>query len=103
MGSVSFNTDRADQVIVLGYQLDNNQASETLLNRISVAYDYAKKNQESQLIVTGGTTGKNSKSEAEVMQSTLISLGIDSGRITLESEAKNTIDNMRLSEGFLSE
>ena len=72
MGSVSFNTDRADQVIVLGYQLDNNQASETLLNRISVAYDYAKKNQESQLIVTGGTTGKNSKSEAEVMQSTLI-------------------------------
>ena len=58
MGSVSFNTDRADQVIVLGYQLDNNQASETLLNRISVAYDYAKKNQESQLIVTGGTTGK---------------------------------------------
>ena len=72
MGSVSFNTDRADQVIVLRYQLDNNQASETLLNRISVAYDYAKKNQESQLIVTGGTTGKNSKSEAEVMQSTLI-------------------------------
>jgi hypothetical protein len=43
MGSVSFNTDRADQVIVLGYQLDNNQASETLLNRISVAYDYAKR------------------------------------------------------------
>lgn len=72
MGSVSFNTDHADQVIVLRYQLDNNQASETLLNRISVAYDYAKKNQESQLIVTGGTTGKNSKSEAEVMQSTLI-------------------------------
>ena len=72
MGSVSFNTDRADQVIVLRYQLDNNQASETLLNRISVAYDYAKKNQESLLIVIGGTTGKNSKSEAEVMQSTLI-------------------------------
>lgn len=68
-----------------------------------MAYDYAKKNQESQLIVTGGTTGKNSKSEAEVMHCTLISLRIDSGRITLESKAKNTIDNMRLSKGFLSE
>ena len=101
-GSISFNTSKADKVIVLGYQLEDDKATETLLNRISTAYEYAKKNTSSKLIVTGGITGKNSKSEAEVMKGALVSYGIESLRIFEESEAKNTIDNMRLSKQFLA-
>lgn len=102
LGSISMNTSSADKVIVLGYQLDEDTASDTLLRRIETAYEYAKDNPESKLIVTGGITGKNTKSEAEVMKSALVSYGVDSLRIYKEEEAKNTIDNMRLSKEFIS-
>ena len=100
--SISFNTAKADKVIVLGYALDDDRASETLLNRISEAYDYAKEYPESKLIVTGGLTGKNTKSEAEVMKSILMSYGVDSIRIFEEDQAKSTIENMRFCKDFLA-
>lgn len=102
LGSVSFGTSGADKVIVLGYQLDDDMASDTLLRRIETAYEYAKDNPQAKLIVTGGITQKNTKSEAEVMKSALMSYGVDSLRIYKEEEAKNTIDNMRLSKEFIS-
>ncbi len=102
LGSISFGTSDADKVIVLGYQLDDDMASDTLLRRIETAYEYAKDNPEAKLIVTGGITQKNTKSEAEVMKAALMSYGVDSLRIYKEEEAKNTIDNMRLSKEFIS-
>jgi len=100
--SISLNTSNADKVIVLGYQLNEDTASKTLLNRIEKAYDYAVSNPKSKLIVTGGVTGKNTRSEAEVMKSVLMSYGVESIRIFEEKEAKNTIDNLRLSKEFIS-
>lgn len=100
--SISFGTSDADKVIVLGYQLKEDTASETLLQRLRTAYEYAKDNKETKLIVTGGITNKNSKSEAEVMKDILISYGIENVRIFEEKEAKNTIDNLRLSKEFIS-
>ncbi len=101
-GGISVNTSKADKVIVLGYQLKDDMASDTLLRRIETAYEYAKDNPESKLIVTGGTTGKNTKSEAEAMKSALVSYGVDSLRIYKEDQAKNTIENMKLCKEFLS-
>lgn len=99
---ISFDTSKADKVIVLGYQLKNDMASDTLLRRVEKAYEYAKENPECKLIVTGGVTGKNTKSEAEVMKNALVSYGVDSLRIYKEDQAKNTIDNMKLCKEFLS-
>lgn len=101
-GSLSFNTSKADKVIVLGYALDDNHTSETLLNRLSEAYDYAKSNPDSKLIVTGGQTGKNTKSEAEVMKSVLVSYGIDPIRVFEENQAKSTIENMKFCKDFIA-
>ena len=101
-GSLSFNTAKADKVIVLGYALKDNRATDTLFNRISEAYEYAEDNPDSKLIVTGGVTGKNDKSEAEVMKSILVSYGIDSIRVFEEDQAKSTIENMRFCQDFIA-
>ena len=101
-GSLSFNTGKADKVIVLGYALKDNRAADTLFNRISEAYEYAESNPESKFILTGGVTGKNHKSEAEVMKSILVSYGVDSIRVFEEDQAKSTIENMRYCQDFFA-
>ena len=66
------NTKNDDYVLVLGYQLDHNQMSETLRLRLDKAYQYATDNPQSQLILCGGITRENTISEAQVMQDYLI-------------------------------
>ena len=102
-GSLSLNTGKADKVIVLGYALKDSRATETLMNRLSEANEYAEKNPESKFIVTGGQTGKNTKSEAEVMKDILVSYGVDSIRVFKEDQAKNTIENMKFCKDFIAD
>lgn len=100
--SISFNTSKADKVFVLGYQLEDNQMTSTLISRVDKAYEYAKKNPDSVIIVSGGITGKNTVSEASLMKNTLISYGVDENRIIAEENSKDTIENIKYCKNLIS-
>lgn len=93
MGTNS-NTKNYDYVLVLGYQLNHNQMSETLRSRLDKAYQYATDNPRSQFILCGGITRKNTISEAQVMQDYLIQKGLDQKRIIIEDQSIDTIENI---------
>ncbi|MGN1345082.1 MAG: YdcF family protein [Traorella sp.] len=95
------NTKNADYVLVLGYQLDHNQMSETLVYRLDKAYEYANNNLDSQLVLCGGITRENSISEASVMYDYLVKKGISSERLILEDKSTDTIENIHNSLNYI--
>lgn len=100
--SISFNTSKADKVFVLGYQLEDNQMTSTLVSRVEKAYEYAKKNKDSMIIVSGGITKNNKVSEASLMKNTLMSYGLDEDRIITEENSKDTIENIKYCKNLIS-
>ena len=92
---IDMDTKKADYVVVLGYALDNNKITETLQMRLDKAYDYAKHNENSHLVLCGGITGRNKISEAEAMYNYLLAKGVDSSRMTLENKSTDTIENIK--------
>lgn len=105
MGLLIGGNDRdiknADSVLVLGYQLDNNEMSETLKYRLDKAYDYAINNPNSTLVLCGGITRENTVSEAKVMKDYLKSLGLDEKRMKLEDKSTDTIENIQNSLAYV--
>ena len=100
--SISFNTAKADKVFVLGYQLEDNRMSDTLIYRLDKANEYAMKNPDSVIIVSGGITGKNTVSEASLMKIQLMSYGINEHRIITEENSKDTIENIKYCKELVS-
>ena len=100
--SISFNTSKADKVFVLGYQLEDNQMTSTLVSRVDKAYEYAKKNPDTVIIVSGGITRNNKVSEASLMKNALISYGLDEERIIAEENSKDTIENIKYCKNLVS-
>lgn len=101
LGGNDSNTEEAASVLVLGYQLKNNEMSETLKLRLDKAYEYAMNNANSKLIVCGGITRENTVSEAEKMKEYLLSMGIREDRIICEDQSLNTIENIRNSLSYI--
>ena len=97
----NLDTKNADYVLVLGYQLNNNQMSETLEYRLDKAYEYAKNNDHSILVLCGGITRNNTVSEAYVMQDYLIRKGLNANRIKLEDQSTDTIENINNSLNYI--
>ena len=91
----SKDTENADVVFVLGYQLDHDKMTSTLISRLEKAYDYATDNPNCKIIVSGGITRNNTVSEASLMKNALISFGIDEERIISEENSKDTIENIK--------
>ena len=87
--------DNMDYVVVLGYQLQNNEMSDTLKYRLDKAYEYAIENKNSKLVLCGGITRENTISEASVMKSYLTNLGLDETRILIEDKSTDTIENIQ--------
>lgn len=100
--SISFNTSKADKVFVLGYQLEGNQMTSTLVSRVDKAFEYAKNNKDSMIIVSGGITKNNKVSEASLMKNTLMSYGLDEDRIITEENSKDTIENIKYCKNLIS-
>lgn len=90
----SHDTKDADVLFVLGYQLDHDKMSDTLIYRLEKAYDYAIDHPNCKIIVSGGITRNNTVSEASLMKDALIAFGIDESRITAEENSKETIENI---------
>lgn len=92
-----------DYLIVLGCRLENDEPAKELIERIDRAVLFLKKNPECKVIVSGGITKGNSKSEAEVMYDLLIDRGIEPDRIIKEDQAKDTYENFFYSKKLLEQ
>lgn len=84
----------ADYLLILGHALENDTASEVLLNRCDKAAEYLREHKNTVAIACGGITGeKQTRSEAEVIREILTSKGIEENRIILEDKSTTTAEN----------
>ena len=94
-GGMIENADGARNVIVLGMALENGQPNRDLILRVETAGNYAKKDPEVMLILTGGNPDKSGRTEAAVMRELLLADGVPDSRMILEDQASNTLQNFR--------
>lgn len=93
--------DDCKYMIVLGCQIRGNMITKSLRMRLDVAYEYANRNPEVIIIVSGGKGQGENTSEAEAMYSYLTQKGIDGSRIIKEEQSTNTDENMSYSVQFI--
>ncbi|XJS10547.1 YdcF family protein [Aerococcaceae bacterium WGS1372] len=95
-------------LIVLGSQLDDvDNVTGVLRKRLDKAiqvYNHQKTKTQSKIsiIVTGGPRSRSSYSEAEGMENYLIQKGVPAKDIILETQAKNTYENLEYSQKLIS-
>ena len=102
LGSISFNTSNADYLLVLGHALNNDKLTDVCIYRLKGAIKYLNSNPNTKLVLSGGITKNNTKSEAQVMKDYLIDNGIDSNIITLEDKSTDTVENIENSLSYLN-
>ena len=92
-------TDGQDcTVVVLGCQVfPDGHPSLMLRGRIQAAYRYLTDHPEAVCIASGGQNGSEPVSEAQCIRDTLVSMGIDPGRIYMEDRSRSTEENLAFS------
>jgi uncharacterized SAM-binding protein YcdF (DUF218 family) len=92
----NYNTGiKADAIVVLGYTIDpDGTASFIMDNRVAMAVYLFKKELATKMILSGGAKVKR-KSEAELMKTTAVELGISPDKIILEEESATTYSNAK--------
>lgn len=100
-GSVDTVDYKEDAVIVLGAGLNGETPSKSLLFRLETAYDYAQKNPQAVIVVSGGQGEKESIPESTAMKRYLVQKGIDEERIIEENQSTNTEENLIFSKEIL--
>lgn len=91
----------ADYAIVLGAGVNGYEPSLSLKNRLDAALDYAEKNPEAKLIVSGGQGPGEEITEAECMRLWLEERGVDPQRIIKEEQARSTEENLLFSQELI--
>lgn len=102
-GSVDTVDYQEDAVIVLGAGLNGEAPSKSLVFRLDAAYDYAKKNPNAIIVVSGGQGKKELIPESTAMKRYLVQKGIAEERIIEENQATNTKENLVFSKKILDE
>ncbi|MGL4738604.1 MAG: YdcF family protein [Cellulosilyticaceae bacterium] len=93
----------SDYLIVLGARVRGETPSLALQHRLDVAYDYLKRNSNTQAILTGGQGSGEAITEAEAMKRYLVQKGIPSERLLLENRATDTVENLTYSFEMLGD
>ncbi len=92
-GGMEKDVQKADHVLVLGMALENGQPTEDLRLRVKTAAEYTEAFPESILILTGGNTDEQGRSEALAMRDLLAEIGVAPERMILEDKARDTRAN----------
>lgn len=91
-------------VIVLGCQvLEDGRPSLMLQKRIDAAYGYLSAHPDAACVASGGLDDSETVTEAQCIRSTLVSMGIDEGRIYLEDRSRSTEENLSFSAATIRE
>ena len=92
-----------DYLIVLGAGLNGTTPSLSLLDRLETAVDYLHTHPTCMVIVSGGQGVGEDISEAEAMETYLLTQGIQKNRIIKEDQSSNTLENITFSYQLISE
>ncbi|WP_438824335.1 YdcF family protein [Bacillus sp. JJ1533] len=93
----------ADYLIILGAKVNSEIPSLALQYRIDAAAEYAKENENTILIASGGQGPGEDITEAEAMRRELVDKGISESRIYLEDRSTSTYENIKFSKEFIPE
>lgn len=89
--------------IILGAQVKGTSPTLSLYDRIIAGEEYLKENPNSICVGTGGLGDTAKITEAQCIYNVLTEHGIDSDRIYLENNAKNTKENIEYSYTIIKE
>jgi len=87
--------DKNTMVCVLGKKLINEKPDYEYIARLQRASSILNDNNDSQVLLLGGKTGKASVSEAFAGKEFLLKNNIDVSRIHLEEASRNTLENIK--------
>ncbi|MBQ5996121.1 MAG: YdcF family protein [Clostridia bacterium] len=94
----------ADYILILGGPINGTEPSDILFQRVSKAAELLRENAALKAVCSGGIKSEaQPMSEAEIMQNTLLKLGISEDRIILENKAKTTLENFKFTKALLGE
>ena len=97
-------TRKFADIIVLGCQvLEDGRPSLMLQKRIDAAYGYLSAHPDAACVASGGLDDSETVTEAQCIRSTLVSMGIDEGRIYLEDRSRSTEENLSFSAAIIQE
>ena len=97
LGALSGDVSGLDYVIVLGAKVENGRISNSLEKRLQKAIEYAERNPETILILSGGQGSDEPGTEAQGMYDYLVGRGIAPQRIIKEEASRNTYENILFS------
>lgn len=86
-----------DYVIVLGARVDGREPSKTLRQRLDRAIEYAERNPNTFLVLSGGKGEDEEISEAQAMYEYLRFNGVPENQLLLETRSANTTENIQYS------
>ena len=89
--------DTPRTVLVLGCEVRGLQPSPMLANRIDSAYAYLSTHPDAVCVASGGMDDSEPITEAQCIRDTLVSMGIDPGRIYMEDRSRSTEENLAFS------
>lgn len=93
----------SDYLVVLGAAVHGKVPSRSLRERLDATKDYLTAHPDAVAIVSGGQGSGEEITEARCMYDYLTSHGIDPDRVWMESEATNTLENLRFSLDLIEE
>lgn len=102
-GTLETADGNEDAIIVLGAGLNGETPSRALRFRLDAAYDYAVKNQNAIIVVSGGQGKKETIPESTAMKRYLVQKGIAEERIIEEDKSTSTKENLLFSKAILDD
>lgn len=84
-------------MVILGCQVQPWGPSVLLQDRLDQALDYLSDHPDMTVVVSGGQGSDEPCTEAQAMYDYLTANGVDGGRILLEAESHNTLQNLKYS------
>lgn len=90
-----------DALIILGAGIHGDEPSLILKLRLDTGAEYAEKNPEAVIVVSGGRGPQEDITEALAMKNYLIGKGVAADRIVMEDKASSTTENFRFSKALL--
>lgn len=97
-GMRSSGSSDLDYVVVLGAQVKGEVPSRALHKRLVRALQYARENEGTVLILSGGQGSGEEITEAECMRRWLVERGISPERLVLEERSASTMENLKFSD-----
>jgi uncharacterized SAM-binding protein YcdF (DUF218 family) len=86
---------QSDYILLLGAGVYIERPSPRLMERLNKCLEYARYNENAEIIVSGGCGSGERITESEAMENYLVRFGIDEKRIIKEDKSTNTYENMK--------